>query len=50
LNEPQVAERLAQLGIVPVPGTETPEGLNAYWRQEIARWRVVVSDIGVEPQ
>lgn len=50
LREPQIAERLGQLGIVPVPGTETPAGLNAYWQQEIARWRVVVSDIGIQPQ
>jgi tripartite-type tricarboxylate transporter receptor subunit TctC len=50
LQEPVIAERFAQLGIVPVPGTETPAGLDAYWRKEIKRWRVVVSDIGVQPQ
>ena len=50
LQEPAIVERLTQLGIVPVPGTETVAGLDAYWRREIERWRIVVSDIGVQPQ
>jgi tripartite-type tricarboxylate transporter receptor subunit TctC len=50
LQEPAIAERLAQLGIVPVAGAATVEGFDRYWHQEIDRWRVVVSDIGVVPQ
>lgn len=50
LREPVIVERLAQLGIVPVAGTETVAGLDAYWRKEIERWRIVVSDIGIQPQ
>jgi tripartite-type tricarboxylate transporter receptor subunit TctC len=50
LREPLIAERFAQLGIVPVAGTETVEGLNGYWHQEIERWRIVASDLGIHPQ
>lgn len=48
--EPAIAERLTELGTYPGEGTDTVDGVNAYWRAEIARWRTLISDIGMEPE
>ena len=50
LSEPAIAERLADLGVVPVDGTDTVRGFAAFWRAEIERWRTVVADLGIKPE
>lgn len=50
LRDPTIAARFDQLGIVPVAGTETVDGFNAYWQREIGRWRTLVADLGIQPQ
>lgn len=50
LTEPAIAQRLAELGTFDADGTDTVEGFNAYWHEEIQRWRTVVTDLGIEPE
>lgn len=50
LAEPAIAQRLLDLGTFDAEGTDTVAGFDAYWHQEIARWRTVVTDLGIEPE
>jgi tripartite-type tricarboxylate transporter receptor subunit TctC len=50
LAEPAIAKRFSDLGIFPAAGTDTVAGFDAYWRREIAHWKTVVSDLGIEPE
>ena len=46
LKSPEVAKRLAEIGLEPVGST--PEELAAYQRAEIAKWAKVVKDSGAK--
>jgi len=48
LAEPEVAQRLRDLGLVLEPGT--PEALNEFLGAERARWSRLVREIGLQPE
>ena len=48
LAEPDVAQRLRDLGLVLEPGT--PEALNEFLAAERARWSRLVKEIGLQPE
>ncbi len=48
LAEPEVAQRLRDLGLVLEPGT--PEALNEFLSAERARWGKLVKEIGLQPE
>lgn len=48
LAEPEVAQRLRDLGLVLDPGT--PEALNDFLAAERARWSRLVKEIGLQPE
>ena len=48
LAEPEVAQRLRDLGLVLEPGT--PEALNEFLAAERARWGKLVREIGLQPE
>ena len=48
LAEPEVAQRLRDLGLVLEPGT--PEALNEFLGAERARWSRLVKEIGLQPE
>jgi tripartite-type tricarboxylate transporter receptor subunit TctC len=48
LQNPQVLERLAPLGAIPMPGT--PEDLTALMRAQRANWQTLVRAIGLQPE
>ena len=48
LAEPDVAQRLRDLGLVLEPGT--PEALNEFLAAERARWGKLVKEIGLQPE
>ena len=48
LAEPEVAQRLRELGLVLDPGT--PEALNEFLAAERTRWSKLVKEIGLQPE
>lgn len=48
LADPDVAQRLRDLGVVPEPGS--PEALGEFLAAERTRWTRLVKDIGVQPE
>jgi tripartite-type tricarboxylate transporter receptor subunit TctC len=48
LADPEVAQRLRDLGVVPEPGS--PEALNEFLAAERTRWTKLVKDIGLQPE
>lgn len=48
LAEPEVAQRLRDLGLVQDPGT--PEALNEFLAAERARWSKLIKEIGLQPE
>jgi tripartite-type tricarboxylate transporter receptor subunit TctC len=48
LADPEVAQRLRDLGVVPEPGS--PEALNEFLAAERTRWSKLVKDIGLQPE
>jgi tripartite-type tricarboxylate transporter receptor subunit TctC len=47
LRDPAVGRRMADLGSLPAAGERTtPEGAQAFWRAEIARWRPLIESAG----
>ena len=46
VQQPEVRERFASNGLVPIGGT--PEALGAYLKSEIARWSKVVKEAGIK--
>lgn len=48
LNLPEIKERMATLGMEPMP--VTPEQMNARMKHDIAKWRVVIDQAGIPKQ
>jgi tripartite-type tricarboxylate transporter receptor subunit TctC len=47
LRDPAVTRRMADLGSLPAAGERTtPDGAQAFWRAEIARWRPLIESAG----
>ena len=46
VKQPEVRERFASNGLVPIGGT--PEALGAYLKSEIARWSKVIKEAGIK--
>lgn len=47
LQDPAVTRRMVELGSLPATGERTtPEGAQAFWRAEVARWRPLIEAAG----
>jgi tripartite-type tricarboxylate transporter receptor subunit TctC len=48
LTQPEVKERLASVGLTPMP--MTPEQLKAFMTSEVAKWQRLAKEAGIEPE